>query len=348
MRIAVLNAQVPFTTGGVESQAAQLVAALRDHGHQAETISIPFRWYPPELVLDHMLASGLLNIEEANGHAIDIAIGLKFPAYLIPHPRKVLWMAHQFRQAYDLIGTNFDELGASPRGVQIGEAVRQADAACFAQARSIFVTTRTVLERLHRFNGVSAEALYHPPPDADTFYSGEYGAYLYYPSRINALKRQSLVLQALAQCRTPARVIFSGNPENQQAFQQLRDQTARLGLDGRVAWKGHVSHADKLDLYANCRAVLFTALDEDYGYVPLEAMLAAKCVIVCSDSGGGREFVTHAETGLVADPSADALADAIDRLWDAPIDAQRMGQVARAHVLSLDLNWGRVVERLLA
>ena len=37
--------------------------------------------------------------------------------------------------------------------------------------------------------------------------------------------------------------------------------------------------------------VIFPPLDEDYGYVTLEAMLAAKPVITCTDSGGPLEFV---------------------------------------------------------
>ena len=43
-----------------------------------------------------------LDLSETVGVAVDRLIGLKFPAYLIPHPRKVIWLLHQHRQAYDL------------------------------------------------------------------------------------------------------------------------------------------------------------------------------------------------------------------------------------------------------
>ncbi len=55
--------------------------------------------------------------------------------------------------------------------------------------------------------------------------------------------------------------------------------------------------------YAHALGVIYPPTDEDYGYVTLEAMLAAKPVITCTDSGGPLEFVTNDETGLIAEPT---------------------------------------------
>ena len=54
--------------------------------------------------------------------------------------------------------------------------------------------------------------------------------------------------------------------------------------------------------------------DEDFGYVTLEAFLARKPVITCVDSGGPNEFVVDGINGLVCEPSAEALADAMNQL----------------------------------
>jgi len=54
------------------------IAALRAAGHQAEIIAVPFKWYPPEKVLDHMLACRLLDLSEVMGTPGDLLIGLKF------------------------------------------------------------------------------------------------------------------------------------------------------------------------------------------------------------------------------------------------------------------------------
>jgi glycosyltransferase involved in cell wall biosynthesis len=51
-----------------------------------------------------------------------------------------------------------------------------------------------------------------------------------------------------------------------------------------------------------------------YGIVPVEAMSAGKPCVVCSDGGGVLETVLDRETGLVVEPSAEALAKAIQEL----------------------------------
>ena len=53
------------------------------------------------------LAWRLLDLSEANGKPVDLVIGMKFPAYLVAHSRKVLWIMHQYRAAYNLWGTPF-------------------------------------------------------------------------------------------------------------------------------------------------------------------------------------------------------------------------------------------------
>src|SRR5690242_21322023 len=47
--------------------------------------------------------------------------------------------------------------------------------------------------------------------------------------------------------------------------------------------------------------------------ISLEAMLSSKALITCSDSGGPLEFVRDGVTGYVADPTAQAMAAAMDR-----------------------------------
>ncbi len=57
-------------------------------------------------------------------------IGLKFPAYLIPHPDKVLWILHQHRQAYEQWDHPLSDMvfhGNGQRGAC--EAIRRADRA---------------------------------------------------------------------------------------------------------------------------------------------------------------------------------------------------------------------------
>jgi glycosyltransferase involved in cell wall biosynthesis len=126
---------------------------------------------------------------------------------------------------------------------------------------------------------------------------------------------------------------------------ELRKQIEGLGLGGRVELLGYVSADDLLDLYARCRAAYYAPLNEDYGYVSVEAFLSGKPVITATDSGGPLEFVSDGETGVVAPPDPEALASGIDRLWDLPEATLRdMGAAGRARVAGI--NWDGVIDRL--
>ena len=80
----------------------------------------------------------------------------------------------------------------------------------------------------------------------------------------------------------------------------------------------------------------------------LEAMLASKPVITCTDSGGPLEFVINHETGVVAEPTPESLATAFDSLWENRKQAKTLGEAGRARYESLNLSWETVVNKLLA
>src|SRR5262249_6591405 len=153
--------QVPFVLGGAEAQAEQLRSALREQGHEVEIVAIPFKWYPAEKILDNMLACRLLDLSEFNGAAIDLVIGLKFPAYLIPHHNKVLWIIHQHRSAYDMWDHSLNDLKPWPHGVAVREAVIQADCRFIPEAKAVFAESRNVAHRLKKFCGIDSTTLYH-------------------------------------------------------------------------------------------------------------------------------------------------------------------------------------------
>src|SRR5262245_31376727 len=135
MRILIATIHVPFVRGGAEIHAEGLRTALESAGHEAEIISVPFKWYLPEKVLDHMLACKLFDLSEVMGTSIDMLIGLKFPAYLIPHENKVLWVLHQFRTAYDLWDHPLGDLIYEPNGVEVRDVIREADRQVFPEAK---------------------------------------------------------------------------------------------------------------------------------------------------------------------------------------------------------------------
>lgn len=349
MRIAVANVQVPFVHGGAEVHASNLVQQLRTRGFETELITVPFKWYPPERLLESIAIARMLDLSEANGVRIDRLIGLKFPIYLAPHPDKVLWILHQYRSAYDLWDDpEHGDLINLPKGQAVRAAVHHADRRFIPEAKAIYANSRNVADRLERYNGITAKPLYHPPAGAERFQFADAQDYFFFPSRITPLKRQRLVIEALALCREPVRVIFAGAAEVPSYMAELQQRSREAGLGERAVFKGFTSDAEKLDLYAQSLGVVYPPVDEDYGYVTLEAMLSCKPVITTLDSGGPLEFVEHEQTGLVCTPDAAGLAARMDELWRNRAIAMRMGKAGRELYDALGISWDRVVEALTA
>jgi glycosyltransferase involved in cell wall biosynthesis len=348
MRIAVVTVQVPFVRGGAEILAEGLVRALRSAGHEAELVAIPFKWYPPERILDHMLACRLLDLEESCGNPVDRVIGLKFPAYLIPHSNKVLWTVHQHRAAYELWSHPLSDLIHFPNGMQVRDAIRHADRQLLPQAKAIYTISGNVSRRLKEFCDLEAEPLYHPPQHAEEFFSAPPEDYFFFPSRINRSKRQRLVVEALACTRHPVQVRFAGSFEEPGIEEGLKTLAQQLELESRVEWLGEITEEEKRRQYAHALGVIYAPVDEDYGYVTLESMLASKPLLTCTDSGGPLEFVRPGETGLVVEPNPEAMAVALDELWQDRDRSRRWGRAARTEYERRDINWSTVVRRLTA
>ena len=346
MRIAILTTQCPFVVGGAELHARNLERALREEGHEAEIVSMPFKWYPSMTVLDHMLAARCLDVSEFNGVKIDLAICLKFPAYLMRHPNKVFWILHQHRQAYDMWDSGDTDLFNDGNGQCVREAIRVADNAELGGASRIFANSANVAKRLLHYNNVVAKPLYHPPPLADRLSRGEYGGYYYYPSRISASKRQDFVLRSLAHADKSVRVVFSGAPDNPEYGRGLMELAHDLGVADRVEWRGFVSEQEMVDLYAGARGVIFTPVDEDLGYIALEAMLAGKPLLTLSDAGEPAALVRDDIEGLVVAPEHQLFAEAMNRLMSRPTLARSLGAASFERYQTLDISWAHAISTL--
>jgi glycosyltransferase involved in cell wall biosynthesis len=348
LRIIIATVQIPFVRGGAEVLAEGLREVLQAQGHAAEIVTIPFTWHPPERILDHLLICRLLDLTESSGEAVDRVIGLKFPAYLIQHTNKVLWLLHQHKAAYELWDHPLNDLSQFPNGAKIRSAIQQADQQFIPEAKHIFTIAATVSDRLKKYCGVDSVPLYHPPRHADQFYGAEAEDYLFFPSRLAPVKRQSLVLEAMAYTCQPIRLRFAGAADSPFYAEELKRLASKLNVEHRVEWLGHVTEEEKRRYYAHARGVIFPPLDEDYGYVTLEAMLASKPVITCEDSGGPLEFICHKKTGLIAKPTPEGLARAMDKLWSDREYAKELGEAGKARYLALNISWSEVVKRLLA
>ncbi|SRR5581483_5608531 len=346
MRILIATTQMPFVQGGSEIMAAELRRELRAAGHEAEIVAIPFQGWPPERVLDAMLATRLLDLTQSAQTPVDLMIGIKFPAYLAEHPNKVLWLVHQHRAAYNLWENEHCDLAKDPAGELLRETIRRADLNVIPQARAVFTISKTVSRRLREHLQIDSKPLYHPPMNAEKFFCAEAKDYVFFPSRLAGYKRQTLVIEALAHTREPVRVRFAGAADSPDFQTHLRAMCEQHGVSSRIEWLGAIDDENKRQQYAHALGVVFPPLDEDYGYVTLEAMLSSKPVITCCDSSGPLEFVSDRENGFVVEPSPQSLAAALDELWRNRERSRAMGIAGRSRYDGLGISWANVIAAL--
>jgi glycosyltransferase involved in cell wall biosynthesis len=349
MRIALCHPHTPFMRGGGEMHTEGLAAALRQAGHEVDVVSLPFKWYPPSELVYQMGMWRSIDLSEANGVEIDMVIALKFPAYLVRHERKIVWLIHQHRAAYELYDhPDYGDLARYDEGPEVRDMIWRADRVALKEAKRIFTNSENVRDRLWRSLGIASESLYHRSPMCDALLGrepGPYGDFVLYPSRIEPLKRQALAVEAMRHTRTPVRLVLVGTGPGEGT---LRREVERLGLEDRVELAGRLEDDRLLDLFGRALAAFYGPFDEDYGYVTLEAMAARRPVVTTSDSGGPLELVDNGQTGLVVEPSTRAIASALDRLYRNRAEVARLGERGRAVLEQRVPEWPEIVTRLLS
>lgn len=342
-RIVICGAKVPFAHGGAEMLVDSLRAELAARGFEVDVVTIPFHWPTRTELFKSSLAWRLVNLTEAGGQRIDLVIATRFPSYLVKHPNKVVWLVHQLRQVYDLLGTRYSDFNEDqPRDAKALEMIRAMDRRTLSEARAVYTISGNVADRLRRFNQVPAEVLYPPPRLDPLYHSGDFGDYLFTVGRLDPLKRFDLLIRALQHTETPVRCKIAGTGPERENLQAL---AGRLGVADRVDFLGWVDDKEVVELYASALGVYYAPYDEDYGYVTVEAYKAAKPVVTTADAGGVLEFVEDGVNGFVCSPdSPKEIGARFDTLFRGREKARVFGEAGQRKVR--EITWDRVIGTL--
>ncbi len=343
-RILVVTSGALFVRGGHLTIAEETAAALRRAGHLAEVLVTPQNRFGRQA--SAYLSTWMTDVSQtADGHPVDQVISLRFPSYAVRHPRHVCWLNHRMREYYDLWERFTRGLGRRGR---LKEGVRRrvfhtADHWLLTRnVTRLLAQSRTIQTRLRRYGNIPSEVLYPPPPERPYRTDG-YGDYVFAVSRLHPLKRMGLLVEAAALMKDRTlRVKIAG--EGEEAT-MLAERIEALGVQDRVSLLGPITDGALVDHYARCRAVYFAPWNEDYGFVTLEAFRSGKGVITTPDSGGPAELVEHEVNGLVAPPTAEGIAEALDRIAGDRGLAERVGEAARTSATRF--LWPATIEALV-
>jgi len=184
------------------------------------------------------------------------------------------------------------------------------------KVKKIVVNSINVAKRVKRFYNRDAEVV-HPSVRVDKFYHKPHENYYLSVQRIMPEKRVGLQLKIFEHLPNE-RLVIVGKAEYGTEYQRKISQW--IERMPNVEWLERVSDEELRELYARCKAVIQTSIDEDFGLIPIEAMASGKpCVAV--NEGGFRESIVHGKTGLLIDePYLENFVKAIKNFDDYVLD----------------------------
>lgn len=241
-----------------------------------------------------------------------------------PGALHVTYVYTPMRYAWDLDSYLFGSSLSLPARIgarTIGPILRRWDVLTARRPQLIVAISQTVRDRIFRHWRRDALVIY-PPVDTTEIALGDVdeGFYLV-AARLLAYRHIELAVAACTKLGLPLRVVGDG-PER-----------ARLeAMAGpSIQFLGHLDRAALVDLFRSCHAYVVPGI-EDFGIAPVEAMAAGKPVVALR-AGGLTETVVEDVTGVFFDePTADSMADAIQRLERGAFSPERI----RAHALTFD------------
>jgi glycosyltransferase involved in cell wall biosynthesis len=337
MRIAVITPLMKSgEQGGAEVLYRGLVRALREASHVVEPIEVIIDESSFDAILD-----GYVRCYDLNLAGYDLVISTKAPTFMVRHPNHVTYLFHTIRAFYDMFEREYgsgtreqhqqrrvvhrlDKYGLHPERVRKHFAIGEQPYTRLCQADAFWRT-------------VPFKAL-HPPPLLEGFKAPRRGEYIFLPSRLHRWKRVDLVIQSFNYIKSNIALKIVGTGEDEPVLRELAKD------DPRIEFLGRVSDEELVDLYAGALAVPFVPLNEDYGFVTIEAFKSKKPVITCEDSGEPAHIVKNLETGFVVEPEPQAIAQKIEYLVGNPEHAAEMGSNGYASVSYI--SWDTVIAGL--
>ncbi len=116
------------------------------------------------------------------------------------------------------------------------------------------------------------------------------------------------------------------------------------GLEGSVTFSDMVPHDDLAEVYRRSRVLVLPALiPEGLGLTPAEAGLCGVPTVTFG-RGGTSEIVENDKTGLIVEPTREALEAALAKIMGDDVLADRLGANAREHLVDL-IGWKKVAGR---
>lgn len=174
--------------------------------------------------------------------------------------------------------------------------------------KNIACISHTVRNRIYKVYLRDAGVIY-PPLHMDNYSVKPSEGYWLSVGRVDKWKRIPLQVEAFRQM--PDKTLFIAG----QIYEKMRPLVEQAPQN--VKFLGSCDESRLIDLYARCEGFITTAIDEDFGITPLEAMASGKPVVATKE-GGYLETVADGYTGLLTSPDVGSVVNAIREIASDP------------------------------
>lgn len=167
-----------------------------------------------------------------------------------------------------------------------------------------------------------------------------------YLSRINEQKGTEDALKAfqLIRKRLPKSVLWMVGKGEAQYEKNMKQLVDALGITHAVRFFGRVSDSEKFRLLSRAHLLVFPSMHEGWGLVVNEAGLVGTPTIAYNVSGL-KDVVLNGRTGVLVDPSPEALAAAAVNVFRHPVMYQKLQKEAAEHARTC--TWDRTAREAL-
>ena len=188
------------------------------------------------------------------------------------------------------------------------------DKKAIEQVDEILTISSNVQTRITKYYKRESTVVYPPVPTA-RYRTKEFGDFWLSVNRLYPEKRVELQIEAFKSLPDERLLIVGGYARRDKEL--LAYHKLFSDLPPNVKILGKIPEEDLLELYATCKGVVYTPIDEDFGLVPVEAQASGKAVVGVNE-GGLRETVINGLTGFLVDPHPESLKKAIQRVSEEP------------------------------
>ncbi len=164
---------------------------------------------------------------------------------------------------------------------------------CIINSRQVVTNSNLVYNRYFNAYNRKPRCVVNPPIDTRKFYNKSSEDFYLTVGRLELNKRVDMIIRAFA--KTNENLIIVGDGPDRDRLVDIADK-----CHINVEFRSSISETQLSDLYSRCKAFIFSAMNEDFGLTPIEALASSKPIISINE-GGPLEYLNERNSFLFND-----------------------------------------------